>query len=121
LRRRDGVFEEFSQVRLSGSISAFHQDQRGVIWVAGGNSIGRVSENSLVLMRGPVASIESIYEDPTGGILLGTNGSPGRIRNDTVELAEGPEDVQAAVREADGTLWQALTTGLRRSGGRRPE
>ena len=36
LRRRDGVFEEFSQVRLSGAVSTFYQDQRGVIWVAGG-------------------------------------------------------------------------------------
>ena len=47
LRLRDGVFEEFSQVRLSGAISTFHQDQRGVIWVAGGDSVGRVSDNAL--------------------------------------------------------------------------
>jgi hypothetical protein len=60
-RRRDGVFEEFSQVRLSGSISV-PPGSAGVIWVAGGDSVGRVSENSLVLMRGSVASIESIHE-----------------------------------------------------------
>ena len=41
LRRRDGVFEEFSQVRLSGRISAFYQDQGGTIWVAGGDTSGR--------------------------------------------------------------------------------
>src|SRR5829696_1938312 len=33
LRQRDGIFEEFSQVRLSGPIAAFHQDRHGVIWV----------------------------------------------------------------------------------------
>ena len=54
--------------------------------------------------------------------MLGTNGPLGRIENDTIELAgDGPEDVQAAVRQADGTLWQALPTGLRRSGGGRPD
>ena len=53
---------------------------------------------------------------------LGTNGPLGRIENDTITAgAEGPEDVQAALRQADGTLWQALPTGLRRSGGGRPD
>jgi signal transduction histidine kinase/ligand-binding sensor domain-containing protein/CheY-like chemotaxis protein len=124
LRRRDGVFEEFTQVRLSGSISAFYQDQRGVIWVAGGDSIGRVSENTLVLMRGAIsnANIEAIYEDSTGSVILGTTGPLGRIENDAIVLAgDGPEDVQAAFRQSDGTLWQAMRTGLRRTGGRRPE
>ena len=100
LRRRDGVFEEFSQVRLSGSISAFHQDQRGVIWVAGGDSVGRVSENSLILMRGALDGIASIYEDASGTVTLGTKGPLGRIENDRIELADGPEDVQAAVRQS---------------------
>ncbi len=44
LRRRDGVFEEFSQVRLSGEISAFYQDRNGAIWVAGGDTVGRVAD-----------------------------------------------------------------------------
>ena len=111
LRRRDGVFEEFSQVRLSGPISAFYQDQRGVIWVAGGDSVGRVSENALVLMRGAVDTIASIYEDANGALTLGTYGPLGRIEDDTIRPdAEGPEDVQAALRQADGTLWQALPT-----------
>jgi len=122
LRRRDGVFEEFSQVRLSGSISAFYQDQRGVIWVAGGDAVGRVSENSLVLMRGKLPGIASIYEDAGGAVMLGSGGPLGRIEKDTIALAgDGPEDVQAAVRQADGTLWQALPKGLRRSGGGRPD
>ncbi len=122
LRRRDGAFEEFSQVRLSGPISAFHQDQRGVIWVAGGDSVGRVSENALVLMRGSVDTIASIYEDANGALTLGTYGPLGRIEDDTVRPdVEGPEDVQAALRQADGTLWQALPKGLRRTGGGRPD
>ena len=122
LRRRDGVFEEFSQVRLSGAISTFYQDQRGVIWVAGGDSVGRVSGNTLVLMRGRVDTVASIYEDATGVLTLGTYGPLGRIDDDTIRLEQnGPEDVQAALRQSDGTLWQALPTGLRRTGGKRPD
>ena len=122
LRRRDGVFEEFSQVRLSGAVSTFYQDQRGVIWVAGGDSVGRVSGNTLVLMRGRVDTVASIYEDATGVLTLGTYGPLGRIDDDTIRLEQnGPEDVQAALRQSDGTLWQALPTGLRRTGGKRPD
>src|SRR4029453_6828768 len=121
LRQRDGVFEEFSQVRLSGPISAIYQDQRGVIWVAGGDSVARVSENTLILMRGAVGTVASIYEDANGGRPLGTYGPLGRIEDDMIRPAlDGPEDVQAAVRQPDGTLWQALPTGLRRTGGHRP-
>jgi signal transduction histidine kinase/ligand-binding sensor domain-containing protein/ActR/RegA family two-component response regulator len=122
LRRRDGVFEEFSQVRLSGPISTFYQDQRGVIWVAAGDSVARVSENALLLVRGANASIQSIYEDANGVVMLGTNGPLGRIENDTIKpIEDGARDVRAALRQPDGTLWQALPTGLRRTGGRRPE
>jgi signal transduction histidine kinase/ligand-binding sensor domain-containing protein/CheY-like chemotaxis protein len=122
LRRRDGIFEEFSQVRLSGAISAFYQDRHGVIWVAGNDSVARVSEGSLVLMPRVRGIIASIYEDVHGVLTLGTNGPLAHVENDAIKLdMDGPEDVQAALREPDGTLWQALQTGLRRTGGGRPE
>ena len=122
LRRRDGAFEEFSQVRLSGMITAFYQDQGGTIWVAGGDSVGRVSENTLVLMPKAREIVSSIYEDGTGGLALGTSGPLLRVENDSIRIDEnGPEDVQAALRAADGTLWQGLRNGLRRSGGSRPD
>ncbi len=101
LRRRDGVFEEFSQVRLSGAISAFYQDQRGVIWVAGGDSVGRVSGNTLVLMRGRVDTVASIYEDATGVLTLGTYGPLGRIEDDTIRLdAERPRGRPGGARDS---------------------
>ncbi len=121
LRRRGGVFEEFGQIRLSGSISAFHQDAGGTIWVAGGDSVGRVADDALVLMPRVNAVVSAIYQDANGGLALGTNGPLARVENDTVKLdPAGPEDVQAALREKDGTLWQGLPTGLRRTGGPRP-
>jgi signal transduction histidine kinase/ligand-binding sensor domain-containing protein/CheY-like chemotaxis protein len=122
LRRRDGVFEEFSQVRLSGEIKAFYQDRNGAIWVAGGDTVGRVAEDTLVLVPRAGGIVSSIYEDVDGALTVGTNGPLARIEDDTIKLdVDGPEDVQAALRQADGTLWQALPTGLRRTGGRRPE
>ena len=121
LRRRDGAFEEFSQVRLSGTVTAFYQDQGGTIWVAGGDSVGRVYENTLVLMSKARDSVSTIYEDGASGLALGTTGPLLRIENDSIRIDEnGPEDVQAAVRAPDGTLWQGLRNGLRRSGGPRP-
>src|SRR5688500_6360054 len=121
LRRPDGGFEEFSQVRLSGTISAFYQDQGGTIWVAGGDSVGRVAENTLVLMPKARDLVSAIYEDGAGGLALGTTGPLLRLESDAIRIDEnGPEDVQAALRAPDGTLWQGLRTGLRRSGGPRP-
>ena len=68
------------------------------------------------------ATVAAIYQDTNGGLTLGTAGPLARIENDTVKLdSMGPEDVQAALREPDGTLWQGLPTGLRRTGGARPE
>jgi signal transduction histidine kinase/ligand-binding sensor domain-containing protein/CheY-like chemotaxis protein len=122
LRRRDGVFEEFSQVRLSGEIKAFYQDRGGAIWVAGGDTVGRLAEDTLVLVPRAGGTVSSIYEDADGTLIIGTNGPLARIEDDTIKLdVDGPEDVQAALRQSDGTLWQALPTGLRRSGGPRPE
>ena len=45
-----------------------------MIWVAGGDSVGRVADDALLLMPRAGAVVASIYEDSNGVLTLGTNG-----------------------------------------------
>ncbi len=122
LRLSGDIFEDFSQARLAGAIRAFYQDQQGVIWVSGGTTIARVVDNSLVVVGAVGGRGNTIFEDTAGVLTVGTNGPPARIENGhLLPVVLGREDIQASVRDPDGTLWLGLPTGLLRSGGLRPE
>jgi signal transduction histidine kinase/ligand-binding sensor domain-containing protein/CheY-like chemotaxis protein len=122
LRLSHGRFEEFPQARLQGAVTAFYQDRQGAIWVAGGRDVGRITGNTFLLISGAPDNISGFFEDAAGTLYLGTTGSLARIENDRIAtVGTGQKDIQAALREPDGTLWLGLPTGLRRSGGHRPD
>jgi signal transduction histidine kinase/ligand-binding sensor domain-containing protein/CheY-like chemotaxis protein len=123
MRMRDGIFEDYIQARLPGSITNFYEDQHGTIWVAGGNTLGRLTDRGGLAVVGNAhkATISAIFEDTAGMVSLGTNGPLARVENDDVKVIGGPGNVQAAAREPNGTIWLGLPTGLRRSGGGLPD
>ena len=120
LRLKDGAFEDFTQARLRGAITAFYQDRQGVVWVAGRDEVARVVENTLLTVGIAPGIVETFFEDAEGVVHVGTTGPEGRVVNDRiVPVVPGPEDIQAALTDADGTLWLGLATGLLRRGGPR--
>jgi signal transduction histidine kinase/ligand-binding sensor domain-containing protein/CheY-like chemotaxis protein len=122
LRLSHGVFEEFPQARLQGPVTAFYQDRQGAIWVAGAREVGRITGNAFLLMTGAPDNISTFFEDAAGALYLGTASTLARIENDRIApVPTGQVDVQAALREPDGTVWLGLPNGVRRSGGHRPD
>jgi len=124
IRMRDDEFEEM-QAHFATAITTFYQDQGGTLWAAGGNAIGRVSSKGGAVIIGSAyqsGTVTSIFQEPGGSLHLGTTGPELRVDGDIlVEVAGGPKTIQAAVQDPDGTLWFGLPTGLKRTGGDRPD
>jgi signal transduction histidine kinase/ligand-binding sensor domain-containing protein/CheY-like chemotaxis protein len=117
IRRRSGEFEDIAPNRFRGGVTAFHQRSDGALWVAGGDEVARIEDSGLVTVNGSPGAVAVFFDDEAGQLRIGTNGPQGRIDEDRISsISPDLEDVQAAARQPDGTLWLGLKTGLLRLG-----
>lgn len=132
---RGGVSQEWAlpgALRGESGADALVEDRRGVVWIGGRGSVGRLRGGQIELVRLPAsfenAIVTALLEDREGALWIGTlTGDLFRLRDSPVspEFEKGDETadaVSALYRDARGSVWMySRNRGLTRWGQGGPE